>query len=123
MALISLLLLFLMVVGFLQFVSTVRGLYALYGRRFADAQRFAGYALLAALVVYPLVLFGIYFAQLHWGPEGAAMSPSESLTRTISATMTFGVVGVFSLPLAALTWIVSGVARWRSERSESRPRT
>ncbi len=117
MALISLLLLFLMIVGFLQFVSTVRGLYALYGRRFADAQRFAGYALLAALVVYPLVVLGIYYAQLHWGPEGATMSQAESLARTMSATMTFGVVGLFSLPLAPLTWTGAGIARWRAERT------
>ncbi len=117
MALISLLLLFLMVVGFLQFVSTVRGLYALYARRFADAQRFASYAWLAALLVYPLVIFGVYFAQLHWVPEGATMSPSESLARTISATMTFGVVGVFSLPLALLTWVAGAIAHFRAKRS------
>ncbi|MFT3921980.1 MAG: hypothetical protein QM778_05555 [Myxococcales bacterium] len=121
MLIISLLLLVLMAIGFIQLVGTVRALFGLFGRRWADAERLSRYALLTALVAYPLITTALFYAQLHWGPAEAAASRDEALARTISATMNFGIVGVLSVPLAALVWLVAFSARTRQARQDRSP--
>lgn len=118
---ISLLLLVLMAVGFLQLIGTVRALFALFGRRWTDAKRLARNALLVAVFLYPLITAALYYVQLHWAPPAAAeaSSPAEALGRTISATLNFGVVGVLTLPFAALAWLVAAVARLRGAQDLS----
>jgi len=109
---ISLLLLVLMAVGFFQLGYCVRALFALFGKRWSDAARGARFSLLG-VVAYPVLTGALYFVQLHWGPKDPALPPSDALAHTISATMSFGMLGLFSVPLALLIWLVAFVARTR----------